>query len=81
MTRRLEVKYETYSKLKIVLNERQQAIMAHIEAHQTAQIGEIEKALDGYSRNTLKKDLTYLVNEGMILKTGSGRGVRYHKKD
>lgn len=81
LTKRLETKYETYSKLKIVLNERQQAVMRYVEDHQTAQIGQIEKALDGYSRNTLKKDLIYLVNEGLLLKTGSGRGVRYHKKD
>jgi len=29
----------------------------------------------------LKKDLKYLVKEGLILTTGSGRDVRYHTKD
>ena len=32
-------------------------------------------------RNTLKKDLKYLVKEGMILTTGSGSGVKYHCKE
>ena len=44
-------------------------------------IFDFEKALNKYSRNTLKKDLTFLVNEGMLLKTGAGRGVRYHVKE
>jgi len=81
LTQRLEAKYEVYNKLKIILNERQQEVIEYVEKQQATQIGEIEKALKGYSRNTLKKDLAYLVNEGLILKTGSGRGVRYHKKE
>ena len=41
-------------------------------------MGDIEKALGEYSRNTLKKDLGYLVREGLLLKTGDRRGTRYH---
>ncbi len=78
LTKRLEAKYQTYNKLTLVLNERQQAVMAYLKAHRTAQVGELEKQLAGYSRNTLKKDLVYLVNEGLLLKTGEGRAVRYH---
>jgi len=33
------------------------------------------------SRNTLKKDIAYLVNEGLLLKIGEGRGVRYYNKE
>ncbi len=79
LTRRLEAKYETYSKLKTALNERQQQIVAYVKEHGTAQIKEIESRAN-YSRNTIKKDLAYLVNEGILLKTGEGRGVRYHIK-
>lgn len=79
LIKRLETKYETYNKLKIVLNERQQEVMEYVNRCQTSQVGEIEKVLKNYSRNTLKKDLAFLVNEGLLLKTGSGRGVRYHK--
>jgi len=78
LTRRLDVKYETYTKLKTVLNERQQGVLKYIKEHKTAQVGELETQLKAYSRNTLKKDLAYLVKEGLILKTGEGRGVRYH---
>lgn len=78
LTKRLEKKYDTYSKLKVFLNERQQQIVAYVKEKATAQIKEIESALDSYSRNTIKKDLTYLVNEGILIKTGGGRGVRYH---
>lgn len=78
LTQRLEAKYETYSKLKTVLNERQENVLEYIKEHNNAQVGELESQLKGYSRNTLKKDLAYLVKEGLILKTGEGRGVRYH---
>lgn len=78
LTRRLEVKYETYNKLTTVLNERQQAVMGYIREKKTAQVGELEQELKSYSRNTLKKDLAMLVKEGLLLKTGEGRGVRYH---
>jgi Fic family protein len=80
LTRRLEAKYDTYSKLKVVLNERQQQIVAYVKKKETVQIKEIESGLENYSRNTIKKDLAYLVNEGFLLKTGAGRGVRYHIK-
>jgi Fic family protein len=77
LIQRLEAKYEVYSKLKTVLNERQQQIMEYMKTMKTAQIGQIESVM-GQSRNTLKKDLMLLVKEGMLLKTGEGRGVRYH---
>ena len=69
------------SKIKTALNERQQAVLAYIKEKKTAKVGEIENQLKKYSRNTLKKDLSYLVKEGLILKTGEGRGVRYHEKE
>ncbi len=81
LTKKLEVKYATYSKLKTGLNERQQQVLEYIREHKTAKVGEIESELSGYSRNTLKKDLSYFVREGLILKVGSGRGVRYHLKE
>ncbi len=81
LTQKLDAKYETYSKLKTVLNERQQVVLAYIKEQKTIQVGELESQLKDYSRNTLKKDLAYLVREGILLKTGEGRGVRYHAKE
>lgn len=78
LTKRLETKYATYSKLKVGLNARQQKIITYISEKETAQVREIEASLTDYSRNTIKKDLAYLVREGLLLKTGAGRGVRYH---
>lgn len=80
LTKRLEAKYETYSKLKTVLNERQRKVMEFMKENGTAQIGEVEEVIS-YSRNTLKKDLQYLVKEGLLLMTGSGRGTRYHYQE
>ena len=70
----------SYSKLKIALNERQQQIVAHVKENESVQIKGIQSVLENYSRNTIKKDLAYLVNEGILLKVGAGRGVRYYIK-
>jgi Fic family protein len=80
LTQKLEEQHETYSKLKTLLNDRQQAILDYIQERKTIQIKEITNQLKNYSRNTLKKDLAYLVREGLLLKTGEGRGVQYHLK-
>jgi len=80
LTQKLEIKYDTYSKLKTALNRRQQQVLDFIQKNEPAQIGDIEKALNEYSRNTLKKDLIYLVQEGLLLKTGDRKGTRYHIK-
>ena len=79
LTERLEAKYVIYSKLKTALNKRQQQVLDYIAKHEATQIGDIEKALPEYSRNTLKKDLAYLVREGLLLRTGDRKGTRYHK--
>lgn len=81
LTQRLEAKYETYNKLKLVLNDRQQQIMEYIKEFKTVKIGDIESHLPQYSRNTLKKDLAFLVKEGLLLKTGEKKGTQYHLKE
>jgi Fic family protein len=78
LTDRLGKKYSTYSKIKLEFNDRQKSILAFIKEEKTTKVGAIEKALSNESRNTIKKDLSYLLNEGLILRTGSGRGVQYH---
>lgn len=78
LTEKLKAKYATYSKIKLALNDRQKSILAFIKKEKTTKIGAIEAALNGESRNTIKKDLRFLLNEGLLLRTGSGRGVQYH---
>jgi Fic family protein len=81
LIKRLEVKYEIYSKLKKDLNERQQDVLGFVKKQQKVQMSEIVEAFKKHSRNTLKKDVAYLVNEGLILKTGERKGTRYHYEE
>ena len=78
LIKRLEAKYEVYSKLSKDLNERQQAVLEYIKTQKKVRMGEVESAFENHSRNTLKKDLVYLVNEGFLIKTGERKGTRYH---
>ena len=77
LTKKLEEKYRTYSQLKTVLNPRQQLVLDYIQTEGTVQLKDLNESLKKYSRNTLKKDLTYLVDQGLIIRTGAGRGTRY----
>lgn len=81
LTEKLKTKYEIYNNLKSSTNDRQKQVLDFINKNKTIQIKDLKKNLPDYSRNTLKKDLQYLVKEGFILTTGSGRGVRYHVKE
>ena len=78
LTEKLEIKYDTYSKLKTALNKRQQHVLEFVKGNEPAQIGDIAKVLKNFSRNTLKKDLIYLVQEDLLIKTGNRKGTRYH---
>lgn len=81
LTQRLDAKYETYNKLKLVLNDRQQQIIEFIKEHKTIRVSDVEQNMPNQSRNTLKKDLVFLVKEGLILKTGERKGTQYHLKE
>lgn len=81
LIKRLEAKYEVYSKLTKELNERQQSVLELIKKQKVVRMSEIEEAFKAYSRNTLKKDLAYLVNEGLVLKMGERKGTRYHYQE
>lgn len=82
LTQRLDAKYQSYTRLELSLHTRQQAVLQVLKDLRTAQIHEINNRLNHvYSRNTLKKDLAFLVTEGFLLRTGAGRGARYHIKD
>jgi Fic family protein len=77
LTERLDAKYEAFSKLRTALNKRQQQVLDFVRNNEPVQLRDIEKALKE-SRNTLKKDLAYLVKEKLLLKTGDRKGTRYH---
>ena len=78
LIKRLEAKYEVYSKLSKDLNERQKSLLDYVKKKAKVQMNEIESAFEKESRNTLKKDMAYLVKEGLVIKTGEKKGTRYH---
>ncbi|MEQ8530516.1 MAG: DeoR family transcriptional regulator, partial [Imperialibacter sp.] len=63
------------------LNERQQAVLEFVKKRKAVRMSEIEEAFKTHSRNTLKKDMAYLVNEGLLLKIGERKGTRYHYQE
>lgn len=81
LIKRLEAKYEVYSKLSKDLNERQKSVLEFVKQQRKVQMSEIEDAFKEHSRNTLKKDMAYLVNEGLLMKTGERKGTRYHYQE
>jgi Fic family protein len=81
LTEKLKVKYETYNNLETNTNARQKEVLTYIDQNKIVQVKDLVIDLSRYSRNTLKKDLQYLLKEGLILTTGSGRGVKYHAKE
>jgi len=81
LIQRLDIKYETYKKLTKELNDRQQLVLEYIKQTKKVSIGDVERAFENESRNTLKKDLAYFVDEGFILKTGELRGTKYHYEE
>lgn len=81
LIKRLEAKYEVYSKLSKDLNERQKSVLEFVKKRQKVRMSEVEEAFKDYSRNTLKKDMVYLVNEGLLMKTGERKGTRYYYQE
>jgi len=81
LIKRLEAKYEVYSKLSKDLNDRQKSVLEFVKKEKQVRMSEIEEAFKNHSRNTLKKDMQYLVNEGLLMKTGERKGTRYHYQD
>jgi Fic family protein len=81
LIKRLEAKYEVYSKLSKDLNERQKNVLEFVKKQKKVQMSEVTEAFKDQSRNTLKKDMNYLVHEGLLLKTGDRKGTRYHYQE
>lgn len=82
LIQRLEKKYEIYKDTKIYLNERQKQLKELIIKYQPVKIGDLMKHLNDFSRNTIKKDLTYMKTENLIETIGKNKGTLYlMKKD
>lgn len=82
LVQRLEKKYEIYKDTTTYLNDRQKRIKELIIKHQPVKISDLVKQMPETSRNTIKKDLTYLRNENIVEVIGKNKGTLYlMKKD
>jgi len=77
MVRKLERKYAHYKSKGPYLNERQKEVLAYIKANEPVKIGDVAAFMSEVSKNTIKKDVQYLLQEGVIEKIGAGRGTVY----
>lgn len=77
---KLEDKYQFVKDKKSYLNERQQEILQYIEDSEPVKISDIIRGVDGYSSYIMKKDVRYLVDEGLIQMIGKGKGTIYVSK-
>lgn len=81
LIRQLEQKYERYRKKGAYLNERRKRIVNVVKEAQPVKIRDIHRVLNTISKNTLKKDLKYLVEQNVLEKIGKNKGTIYVIKD
>ena len=70
LIQQLEQKYERYRKKGAYLNERRKRIVNVVKEAQPVKIRDIHRVLNDISKNTLKKDLKYLVEQNVLEKIG-----------
>ena len=82
MSIKLEHKLHDANRTKsIYLNDRQKQIVNFIKKNEVCKIGDIHKSFADKSINTLKKDMKYLVENGVIVRYGERKGSVYQVKD
>ena len=77
LIQQLEQKYERYRKKGAYLNERRKRIVNVVKEAQPVKIRDIHRVLNDISKNTLKKDLKYLVEQNVLEKIGKNKGTIY----
>ena len=76
---KLEAAYDGIKHKKSYLNERQKAAFRFIGNNEPVKISDLTNSLTAYTPYILKKDVKYLVEEGLIKKIGNGKGTIYIK--
>ena len=74
---KLEERYAGIKNKKSYLNERQKELMKFIETNEPVKISDITSALTNYTPYTLKKDMKYLSDEGLVKKLGKASATIY----
>jgi len=80
LAQKLEEKYSRYLRLTSYLNERQQQLLSFIQEKGIIRISDAAKLFPDTSSSTLKRDLSLLIKEGQIEKTGQARAISYRPK-
>lgn len=74
---KLEENYLSIKDKKSYLNERQQKIIDFIINDEPVKISDVINSVEGYTSYIMKKDIRYLVDEGLIKQIGKGKGTIY----
>jgi len=74
---KLENRYAQIKGKKSYLNDRQKEVLQFVKESEPVKIKDVKERFSNYTQYTLKKDMKYLVDEGMIRKVGKGRGTFY----
>jgi len=78
---KLEENYLSIKDKNSYLNERQQEILEFIAENEPVKISDIINSVEGYTSYIMKKDVRYLVDEGLIKMIGKGKGTIYVSRE
>ncbi|KXK26753.1 MAG: DeoR-like helix-turn-helix domain protein [candidate division WS6 bacterium OLB20] len=62
---------------RITLNSRQREIYKHINDKGEIEMNDLAKQIKGVTRRTLRRDLSKLVDEGLVIKQGKTKSAKY----
>lgn len=77
LVNKLETKYKIYQSKGGYVNERQKKILDALDKLQPAGLSDVSAYFPKLSRNTLKKDVSYLLHQHLIEQIGKGRATMY----
>jgi len=74
---KLEDNFDSIKSKKSYLNNRQTEVLDFIRSNEPSKISDITASLNNFTPYILKKDVKYLVDEGLIKMVGKGKGTIY----
>jgi len=74
---KLEENYRNIKDKRSYLNDRQQEVLEFIVTNEPVKISDIINRLEGHSSYIMKKDVRYLVDEGLLKMIGKGKATIY----
>lgn len=74
---KLESNYQYIKDKKSYLNQRQKIALDYIKKNEPIKISDLTNSLSEFTPYILKKDMKYLVDEGLVKQIGKGRATTY----